>query len=1134
MPQRQRPTKYRKGTSVDGVASGSNGPRGGPPARAHIRKWIHERAVPRLRQVVWEGHGSRLLPETSATPSIRKFLAAVPRVLAAIKEVHVLAISDGADLLKERSAPPAPRELLLSRDAHGLTPLHKAAGLGNVASVKVLLSRNADAVRATDDEGRLPLHYAASAVGSSDVSEESKELTYHVLVEAGSDEAQTDQRGKTASYYLQHPGEIDSSRLRFIPEAPRIAQAAEETGLTDSAFWVSWRLIAPPAPGRKEGRAGERKETAEEERPPLEEAEPQPRETETSNHRGPKQHKDNESQNLTSVEEVLAPPETEDTVTTSHQPPGTQLVVDAATSTNSVPATPLPAPTSSLPTIVGEISPPVAQENSSSPDDNTSPKSQQAPTDNNPDVLRGAKEESIVRQYSFDEERSHITEEAKEAEEANMASDTAQESSVPQVVERKDSFNGIRRAIIDDNEIQRAAQEGDIGVMVSVVLSGEGERLLGLTSPDPKTQNFLSNVPVHMEMIRSIHEAASKGRLREVQARLDRRKFAIAKEPLIGATPLHSAVLGGWMRKKSLQDKGEAASDVKAMVRYLGGRFPESINQRDRSGRTPLHYACGLTEEEDRRSLYETLKKLGADPTIEDNLGHTPAYYMNNPAEFPHADLLPIIEQLQGKDAALEPKARLSSSEDQRITATDESQESSTETDEASTKSNDNEQPMDLPVLWTEEGQYLAKSLGEPLVRGLAEVSQKRPKDPIKFLAEYLQALVAEEKAQHTPVERSSTPDRGPLTVQPNSPQLTPDDNQQYTFYSREERDEHGQTSIHVAASRAGKRGALLQLIRETGANVALRDDLYKTPRDVAVMADLQQNVREIDSWVQMLARATPGNGNYLSFPILYFHADSSKIQEADMAARTLKSLLLDGYDHILDATSFYSDEDSDERPFSKKRNPMDVEKESSYLPIITLIKTIPIFEERREWLHSAIRAGSLEHTQEILFSESESFDETNSLVDTPPPSLPNSPSPPNSATNDQQTQKEKVKWTSLDFSQSQDSSTSPLVLGPATLAVAKNRRSRCSMHVAVLCQHLEIVRFIAQHFPQTLHVGDNLERTPLHYAMGVESVDSLSSVLIQAGAKRVQKDLRGKQPSYYFINKSDIQKLQDEEIFRE
>lgn len=53
------------------------------------------------------------------------------------------------------------------------------------------------------------------------------------------------------------------------------------------------------------------------------------------------------------------------------------------------------------------------------------------------------------------------------------------------------------------------------------------------------------------------------------------------------------------------------------------------------------------------------------------------------------------------------------------------------------------------------------------------------------------------------------------------------------------------------------------------------------------------------------------------------------------------------------------------------------------------------------------------------------------------------------------------------------------------------------------------------------------MERTPLHYAMGLSSVESLSRILIKNGAKRVLKDLKGRQPSYYFMNKADILRLQ-------
>lgn len=49
-------------------------------------------------------------------------------------------------------------------------------------------------------------------------------------------------------------------------------------------------------------------------------------------------------------------------------------------------------------------------------------------------------------------------------------------------------------------------------------------------------------------------------------------------------------------------------------------------------------------------------------------------------------------------------------------------------------------------------------------------------------------------------------------------------------------------------------------------------------------------------------------------------------------------------------------------------------------------------------------------------------------------------------------------------------------------------------------------------------------------FVLLVNSVETLSRILIKNGAKRVLKDLKGRQPSYYFMNKSDITRLQEEE----
>ena len=94
----------------------------------------------------------------------------------------------------------------------------------------------------------------------------------------------------------------------------------------------------------------------------------------------------------------------------------------------------------------------------------------------------------------------------------------------------------------------------------------------------------------------------------------------------------------------------------------------------------------------------------------------------------------------------------------------------------------------------------------------------------------------------------------------------------------------------------------------------------------------------------------------------------------------------------------------------------------------------------------------------------------------------------------------------------------------------------RCSLHIAVLVEKREIIKFLIRKFPNTLlHMGDNVKdsqllvhnythstvqffseaklllqinRTALHYAMALNKVELLSSILIRAGADRLAKDL--------------------------
>ncbi|XP_053679118.1 uncharacterized protein LOC128730109, partial [Anopheles nili] len=242
--------------------------------------------------------------------------------------------------------------------------------------------------------------------------------------------------------------------------------------------------------------------------------------------------------------------------------------------------------------------------------------------------------------------------------------------------------------------VQDAIDSADLEQLATIVLNGEGKQLIGRKSGQSEIQAFLDNVPAYMAKIRRVHLAAREGSLRDLQSALDRRKFATAKDEISphGATPLHVATVFGHA----------------GIVRYLAGRFPETLGAIDDDGRTPLHYAATL---KDNGHFYNLLTHLGANPKVEDNLNRSAEYYLG------HVQSQGVLSHRQLlRDYGAKEELADEMLNDQEL----------------------GEQQVEIPLFRTEEGRYLATSLGDPLIKGLTEVANKRPPDPITYLANYL------------------------------------------------------------------------------------------------------------------------------------------------------------------------------------------------------------------------------------------------------------------------------------------------------------------------------------------------------------------------------------------------------------
>ncbi|XP_076377405.1 uncharacterized protein LOC117225099 [Megalopta genalis] len=984
---------------------------------SNIRIWIHNRDIGKLQQVLWEGHGNKLRRETSNNPRVKRFLEAVPFIMGTVKEVHTSAVQNDIEELRKKIDSTSPI-VLCSKDCNGLNVLHKAAGLGLTEMTREILSTYPSVVEAQDNDGKTALHYAAS-VKDDDL--------YNLLTEYGADESKLDNRSKAAAFYKNRPSDIDQTLLTVIPEAPRVS------GTSYPKHW-DWRILEAEVPrGMKKavsadidsafGSAESASKKYSRSMEQIKRAEGDQKEEESENVEGADAEEGVEQAEEAAEEEQAA--ENEENAEAAEDAEAAEEAGEEAEAEEAK-----AEEANEEQTEEAAANPDEAEEKSSDDDVVTGAPAEEAEEAKEEEEPENAAAEEEAKEDAEQEEENKEEEPENpepEAEEEETKEDDADAKPEEQEDENKEERNepstgdsgvddpandedqviaGEHEELPDaelneasmsaDPEIEKLMENGNMEQLATLVLNGEGRRLVGRHSKNPELQAFIDRVPSYMGKIHAVHMAAREGNLRDLQSALDRRKFAVARDGSSprGSTPLHVAVVFG----------------NTTIIRYLAGRFPETTNAIDLDGRTPLHYAATLA---DNGHYYNLLLHLGANPQMQDNFGQKADYYKQDQSEFSHKSLLRDF----GANESLA---------DEMLTDKD-------------------DQQLEIPIFREEEGRYLASSLGDPLLKGLTEVANARPKDPVTYLATYLYNFANKTKNDEQEEEANVLiiPEREEGVVEDGENE-NPDDDAGYpqspgsdvpeSAFSNPNRDEHGQSVVHFAAIRSYAKDGLFHLLQESQVNIGFRDELYRTARDVAELANIRENVEEINRYVAYLAA----------------RGETEKLVE----------LLLEGYDHILDI------EDGGV-------NIVDIAAERGRDATVQFLQSIPNYVTQREEVHHEIRTGNTERAKELLHRNNG---------------------------------------------------------GGKLLAMGKNPMSRCALHIAVLRENEELVEFIAKMYPETLRIGDNLERTALHYAMGLESVEQLSNILTKAGAKRTVKDLKSRQPSYYFMNKSEIERLQEEE----
>ncbi|EDX08262.1 GD11707 [Drosophila simulans] len=159
-----------------------------------IKRIVESGDLEQLAEIVLNGEGGSLVGLKSPEPEIQAFLNNVPSYMEKIHRVHDAARDGG--LLALQQALDRRKFAIAKNDIspNGSTPLHVAVLFGHTDIVRYLASRFPETMTITDNDGRTPLHYAATIKDNGHF--------YNMLLQLGANPKSLDKLGHSAEFYL--------------------------------------------------------------------------------------------------------------------------------------------------------------------------------------------------------------------------------------------------------------------------------------------------------------------------------------------------------------------------------------------------------------------------------------------------------------------------------------------------------------------------------------------------------------------------------------------------------------------------------------------------------------------------------------------------------------------------------------------------------------------------------------------------------------------------------------------------------------------------------------------------------------------------------------------------------------------
>ncbi|KAK8788073.1 hypothetical protein V5799_022146, partial [Amblyomma americanum] len=660
-----------------------------------IAFWLKLGALDKLEQALLDGYGDQLRGRSSRIPQVARFLKQVPAVQAQMEEMHEGAMQ--GRLEEVRSLAEERRQLAFCRDQQGASPLHKAVLFQQRPLVAFFVQHFPAVMHARDHQGRTPLHYAAVLQDNGEI--------YRMLKAAGSDENATDVYGHTPDFYLDARRELTLEQLKEGTASSRSKKAKHRRRKSGENSTASVRgYSAKPAGLKVQIREviGQGNLEALEELVLhghgdrlLGETSPNPVVQEfldivpgyieqiSDVHRAVVRGRLREVQTLMShrslslARDSMGCTPIHKAVMHGHMDVAQHLAEnfrDSLSAKDIDGRTPLHYAAAlkdgrkmynmliaaGSPTTIVDSKGKTADYYLQYPEklgmDQIIKRNQLANATHLGNTVSRLKalappafQKTIVNMHERYQHfngalngnhESHVngddeSEGSQETVEERSAKQASQAESLKKVMMRTKPILPpviLPRLEVNSANIRKWIDEQDLQKLEGAVFEGYGERIAQEPSArhEQVEQYLRRDVPRLLERIQAIHRAVSEDDVRTLESQLQSSDYALARDHL-GMTPLHRAIVLG-------------RHDV---VRLLVDRFPETINARDREGRTALHYAAAASRRSGRADMYRLLLQNGSDPRIRDNRGKSSEFYKTH-----HLPLAPEVAQMSSSARA--------------------------------------------------------------------------------------------------------------------------------------------------------------------------------------------------------------------------------------------------------------------------------------------------------------------------------------------------------------------------------------------------------------------------------------------------------------------------------------------------